>query len=155
MLRSLLIGLVAGQRAMTPLAAVAGAARRGALPEDAMARGLLAHPLVALGTVALAAGEMMGDKLPSAPDRIIVSGLVARSITAAFAGAVLAPKESRAGAALLAAGAAVGASFLGFHLRVRAMRRFSQASTGFVEDAVVLGSALAIANVKQIPHRSR
>lgn len=154
MLRSLLIGLVAGQRAMTPLAAVAGAARRGALPEDAMARGLLAHPLVALGAVALAAGEMMGDKLPSAPDRIIVSGLVARSITAAFAGAVLAPKESRAGAALLAAGAAVGASFLGFHLRVRAMRRFSQASTGFVEDAVVLGSALAIANVKHIPHRS-
>lgn len=155
MLRSLLIGLVAGQRAMTPLAAVAGAARRGALPEDAMARGLLAHPLVALGAVALAAGEMMGDKLPSGPDRIIVSGLVARSITAAFAGAVLAPKESRAGAALLAADAAVGASFLGFHLRVRAMRRFSQASTGFVEDAVVLGSALAIANVKHIPHRSR
>ncbi len=155
MLRSLLIGLVAGQRAMTPLAAVAGAARRGALPEDAMARDLLAHPLVALGAVALAAGEMMGDKLPSAPDRIIVSGLVARSITAAFAGAVLAPKESRAGAALLAAGAAVGASFLGFHLRVRAMRRFSQASTGFVEDAVVLGSALAIAKVKHIPHRSR
>ena len=47
MLRSLLIGLVAGQRAMTPLALAAGAARRGRLPKDAPARDLLAHPLVA------------------------------------------------------------------------------------------------------------
>ncbi len=34
MLASFLIGLVAGQRAMTPLAVLAGAARRGALPTE-------------------------------------------------------------------------------------------------------------------------
>ena len=136
-------------------AGVAGAARRGGLPDDALARGLLAHPAVALGTVALAAGEMIGDKLASAPDRIILPGLVARSVTAAFAGAVLAPKEQRKAAAALAAAAAVGASFLGFGLRVAAMRRFGQASTGFVEDAVVLGSGLAIANGKQAAPRPR
>jgi uncharacterized membrane protein len=32
MYRSILMGLVAGQRAMTPLSALAGAARRGAAP---------------------------------------------------------------------------------------------------------------------------
>lgn len=145
MLRSVLMGLVAGQRAMTPLAALAAAARRGDLPEDAPARDLLAHPAVALGAVALAAGEMAGDKLPSAPDRIVLPGLVARGVTAAFAGAVLAPADRRAEAALLTALTALGASYLGFSLRVRAMRRFGQVSTGLVEDAVVLGSALAIA----------
>ncbi|TNC45262.1 DUF4126 domain-containing protein [Rubellimicrobium rubrum] len=145
MLRSILMGLVAGQRAMTPLAALAAAARRGDLPEGAPARDLLAHPVVALGAAALAAAEMAGDKLPSAPDRIILPGLVGRSVTAAFAGAVLAPPERRAAAAAFAATAAVGASYIGFRLRVRAMRRFGQTSTGLVEDAIVLGSGLAIA----------
>ena len=145
MLRSVLMGLVAGQRAMTPLAVLAVAARGGDLLEGAPARDLLARPTVALGAAALATGEMVGDKLPSAPDRIIFPGLLARSVTAAFAGALLAPPERRAAAAALAAAAAVGTSYLGFRLRVRAMRRFGQTSTGLVEDAIVLGSGLAIA----------
>lgn len=144
MLRSVLMGLVAGQRSMTPLAVLAAAARRGDLPEDALARDLLAHPAVALGAAALAASEMAGDKLASAPDRIVLPGLVARSITAAFAGAVLAPADRRAEAAVLTAVTALGASYVGFGLRVRAMRRFGQVPTGLVEDAVVLSSALAI-----------
>jgi uncharacterized membrane protein len=146
MLRSVLMGLVAGQRAMTPLAALAMAARSGNLPTDALARDVLAHPAVAFGAAALAASEMAGDKLPSAPDRIILPGLVARSVTADFAGAVLAPPERRAAAAMLAGMAAVGASYLGFRLRIRTMRRFGQTPTGLVEDAIVLGSGLAIAH---------
>jgi uncharacterized membrane protein len=144
MLRSFLIGLVAGQRAMTPLALVAGAARRDRLPHDAPARALLAHPLVASGTVALAAAEMAGDKMRTAPDRIILPGLIARTATAAFAGAALAPAEQRKSAALLAAATAIAASYVGFSLRMRALRRYGQTKSGFVEDALVLGSGLAI-----------
>lgn len=144
MLRSLLIGLVAGQRAMTPLALVAGAARRDRLPEDAPGRALIAHPLVATGAVTLAAAEMAGDKMRTAPDRIVLPGLVARTATAAFAGAALAPAEQRKTAAVLAAATAIAASYVGWTLRVRAMRRFGQSKTGFVEDALVLGSGLAI-----------
>lgn len=146
MIRSVLMGLVAGQRAMTPLAILAGAARRGTLPPDAFAAKLLASPHSAAGAVALASGEIAGDKMVTAPDRIVAIGLVARSITGGFAGAVLAPADRRAAGAVLGAAAAVASSFAGFHTRVAAMRRFGQTSTGFVEDAIVLGGASAIVN---------
>lgn len=145
MFRSILIGLVAGQRAMTPLALVAGAARRGVLPRGAFARDLLANPLVASGAVALAAAEMAGDKMASAPDRTILPGIIARSLTAAFAGAVLVPRGHRPAGAALATIAAVASAHVGLALRLRAMRRHSQVSTGIVEDAVVLGSGYAVA----------
>lgn len=149
MIRSILMGLVAGQRAMTPIAILAGAARRGTLPSDAFAAKLLQSPHAAAGAVALAAGEMAGDKMPSAPDRIVAIGLVGRSITGGFAGAALAPADRRVIGALLGAAAAVGSSFLGFHARVGAMHRFGQTATGFIEDAIVLGSASAIMNVRR------
>ena len=107
MIRSILIGLVAGQRSMTPLAVLAGAARQGALPEGGPAAQLLKHPAVAAGAVTLAAAEMAGDKMKSAPDRIVLAGLAARLATADFAGAVLAPEGKRPTGALLGAAAAV------------------------------------------------
>jgi uncharacterized membrane protein len=146
MLRSILIGLVAGQRAMTPLALVAGAARRGTLPGDAPA--LLRHPAVAAGAVALAAAEMAGDKMASAPDRTVLPGLAARTLTSAFAGAALAPKDQRRTAAALAVAAALASSYAGLALRKRAMRRYGQTATGFVEDAALVGSGLAIVGVR-------
>ena len=54
MLRSFLIGLVAGS-AMTPLAAVSEAARKGELPRDSGAPHWLGGPIVAAGLKALAA----------------------------------------------------------------------------------------------------
>ena len=144
MLRSILIGLVAGQRAMTPLAVVAGAARSGRLPDGALARDLLAHPLVASGAVALAAAEMAGDKMASAPDRIVLPGLIARTATAGLTGAVLAPPDRRKAAAALAVATAIAASYVGWSLRMRAIPRFGRVATGFVEDAMVLGAGLAI-----------
>ncbi|TCP32767.1 DUF4126 family protein [Sphingomonas sp. BK235] len=141
MLASLLIAAVAGMRAMTPLATVAQAARAGELPSDSGAPALLAHPLVAAGTLALAAGELAGDKMKTAPDRIILPGMVARVATGAFAAASLAPRRQRTLAALLGAGVAAGASYLTFRARVAAMRRYGQTATGVVEDAVALGTA--------------
>lgn len=149
MLRSFLIGLVAGQRGMTPLAVVAGAARDGALDDDAPLVGLLRHPVVAGGAVALAAAEMAGDKMKTAPDRIVPIGLATRSATAAYAGAVLAPKGRRVLGAGIAVATALGSSYLGWRLRCAAMRRYGQTATGVVEDAIVLGGGLAIADPKR------
>ena len=146
MLRSILIGLVAGQRGMTPLAVVAGAARRGALPADAPLGELMATPLIATGAVAMAAAEMAGDKMKTAPNRTIVPGLLVRAVTAAYAGAALAPREERTRAALAASATAVASSFVGLALRLRAMERWGQTATGAVEDALVLGGGLAVAN---------
>ncbi|UVI39209.1 DUF4126 domain-containing protein [Qipengyuania spongiae] len=145
MIRSILMGLVAGQRGMTPLAAIAAAARRGTLPAGAPLQGLMAHPVIAGGAVALAAVEMAGDKMKTAPDRIVPIGLVVRSITSAYAGAALAPRGQRAAGAALAVVAALGASYVGWRLRCAAMGKYGQTPTGAVEDAAVLGSGLAVA----------
>jgi uncharacterized membrane protein len=143
MIRSILIGIVAGARSMTPLAMVANAARTGQLPADNGAPRFLAHPLVSLGATALAAYELVGDKQKSAPDRIIPPAVVIRSLNAAFAGMALAPRRHRFAAAALTGATAVIASYVTFALRMRAMRDHGQASTGFAEDAIILSAALA------------
>lgn len=141
MLRSFLIGLAAGARSLTPLAAVSEADRRGALPRDNGAPSWLGHPAIALGLKALAAGELWGDKLRSAPDRIVPAGILARIVTGGIAGAALAPRRLALPGALLGAAAAVGAAYLTFDLRMRAMRRFGQTPTGLIEDALTVGAA--------------
>ena len=144
MLRSVLIGLSAGARAMTPLAAVSDAAHRHALPRDNGAPAWLGHPLVALATKALAAGELWGDKLKSAPDRIVPAGIAARLLSGGLAGAALAPRRHALLGATLGAAAAVGAAYLTFDLRMRALRRFGQTPTGLVEDGLTVAAAEAV-----------
>lgn len=139
MLRSALIGAIAGARSMSPLAAVSVAAARKTLPTDNGAPGLLGHPLVEAGALAMAAGELAGDKWSGAPDRIVLAGMAARIVTGAIAGAALAPREQRTAAALVGIGAAVASSYLTFAVRIRAMRRYGQVKTGLVEDALVVG----------------
>jgi uncharacterized membrane protein len=141
MLSSFLIGLAAGARALTPLAVVSQAAGRGALPRRSGAASWLGHPLAAAGIKALAAGELFGDKLHSAPDRIVPAGLVARLLTGALSGAALAPRKRALAGGVLGATAAIGAAYVTFALRQRALRRFGQTPTGLVEDALTLGLA--------------
>jgi uncharacterized membrane protein len=95
LIRSLLIGAVSGMRSLTPLAVVSDAARRGALPEDNGAPAPLGHPLVSAGTAALAVGELAGDKMKTAPDRIVAPGIAARLVTGSIVGAALAPREQQ------------------------------------------------------------
>ncbi|MBI0536453.1 DUF4126 domain-containing protein [Roseomonas sp. KE2513] len=144
MLASFLMGLVGGQRGMTPLAAVSVAAARGGLLPGNGAPRLLGHPAVATATLALAAAELAGDKLKSAPDRIVPIGLATRFITCAIAGASLAPFRQRWPAALLGGSTAVVASYFGWRARVATMPRYGQTPTGLVEDALVILGAVAI-----------
>jgi len=144
MLASFLIGLVGGQRAMTPLAAVAIAAARDELPVDNGAPRLLANPVVAAGALALAIGEMAGDKQKTAPDRVVAIGLAARFVTSAIAGAALVPRRQRWLGAAVGGVTAVVASYPGWRARMAAIPSYGQTPTGFVEDAAVLGGAVAI-----------
>jgi len=148
MRNAFLMGLVGGQRAMTPLATVAIAAARGQLPEDNGAPKLLANPLVAAGTLALAIGEMAGDKQKTAPDRIVPIGLTARFITSAIAGAALVPKRDRWIGAAIGGITAVVASYPGWRARMATLPRYGQTPTGFAEDLAVLSSAAAIVRTK-------
>ncbi len=144
MLASFLMGLVGGQRAMTPLATVAIAAARGELPADNGAPRLLAHPIVAVGALVLAVGEMAGDKQKTAPDRIVPIGLAARFVTSAIAGAALASRRQRWLGAAVGAVTAVVASYPGWRARMASIPRYGQTPTGFVEDAVVLAGGASI-----------
>lgn len=144
LIHSILMGAVAGMRSMTPLAAVTNAARSGKLPRDNGAPRLLANPLASAGMLALASGEIAGDKMKTAPDRIVLPGMIARVATGMIAGAALAPRHQRGLAAVLGATAAVGAAYLTFNLRMRAIERYGQTSTGAVEDAISVGAAALI-----------
>jgi uncharacterized membrane protein len=145
LIHSILMGAVAGMRSMTPLATVAHAAHSGRLPADSGAPSLLSNPLVSAGAMTLAAGELAGDKMKTAPDRIVVAGMAARIATGAIAGMALAPRRQRATGALLGAAAAVGFAYLSFDARMRALARYGQTATGVVEDALAVGSAALIA----------
>jgi uncharacterized membrane protein len=154
MLASFLMALVGGQRGMTPLAAVSVASARGDLPADNGAPSFLAHPLVVGATVALAAAEMAGDKMKSAPDRIVPIGLATRFVTCAIAGASLAPRRQRWSAAALAGTTAVIASYPGWRARIATMPRHGRTRTGLVEDAMVIAGAVAILrNLDQLSAR--
>lgn len=150
MLRSFLMGLAAGQRGISPLAAIAIATQRGEIPADLPLQRLLLNPVIAAGAVALAAAEMGGDKMRSAPDRTVPIGLMVRGITSAYAGAAVAPRNQRALGAAVAVGTAILSSYLGLRLRKAGMARYGQTPTGIVEDAMVFGSALAIANPRLV-----
>jgi uncharacterized membrane protein len=143
-LASFLMELIGGQRAMTPLAAVAVAAARDELPSDNGAPRLLSHPLVAAGAQALAIGEMAGDKQKTAPDRIVPIGLAARFVTSAITGAALAPRHRRLLGAAIGGVTAVIASYPGWRARMASMQRHGQTPTGFIEDAAVLLGAITL-----------
>ena len=145
MRNAFLMGLVGGQRAMTPLAAVAIAAARGELPADNGAPRLLSRPIVAAGALVLAVAEMAGDKQRSAPDRIVFAGLAARLVTNAIAGAALVPRHRRWHGAIIGGLTAVVASYPGWRARMAVIPRYGQTSTGFVEDAAVIAAAATIA----------
>lgn len=144
LLRSLLIGLISGARSLTPIAVVANAAKYGQLPRGNGAPLFLGSAPVRAATSALAVGEVLGDKMKSAPDRIVLAGLIARVITGAVAASALAPRRQRKAAMALGAIGAIAGSYPTFHLRMKALRRFGQTSTGLVEDAITLGLATAV-----------
>jgi uncharacterized membrane protein len=142
LLPSALIGAVASARSMTPMATIAMArlAGRGA-PGRLI---LLDHPLFKFGALAMGAGELFGDKMKSAPDRVVPAGIAARLVTGAIAGAAVAPNTARARAAAVGAAAAVAASYITFNLRMRALRRYGQTKSGLVEDVITVGSTLLV-----------
>jgi uncharacterized membrane protein len=144
MLNSFLIGLLGGQRAMTPLAAVSVAATSGGLPTNCGAPRFIAHSLFAAAASILALVEMVGDKQKTAPDRIVPIGLAARFITSAIAGGSLAPRRQRWLGAAVGGSTAVLASYPGWCARMAVVRRYGQTPTGLAEDALIVLGAVGI-----------
>lgn len=142
LLPSLLIGAVASARSMTPMAALAAAHLAGrATPGKLM---LLKQPLFTLGALMMGVGELFGDKMRTAPDRTVALGLLARVMSAGISGAALAPKGRERLGGAIAVAIAVPLAYLTLAGRKRAMKRIGQTRSGLVEDAMIVGSAVAI-----------
>lgn len=142
LLSSILIGAVASARSMTPMATIATARladRR--TPGEVF---LLDRPLFKYGALAMGAGELVGDKMKSAPDRTVFLGLLARVASAGIAGAALAPEgRERAGAAVAVA-TAVPLAYLTLSARKKAMSHIGQTRSGLIEDVLIVAAGAAI-----------
>lgn len=142
LLPSVLIGAVASARSMTPMAAIAAArVAHQATPGRLV---LLDHPLFKFGALFMGVGELLGDKMKSAPDRTVFLGLLARVMSAGIAGAALAPRGRERLGAGLAVGTAVPLAYLTLAGRKRAMARIGQTKSGLIEDAFVTAAGAAV-----------
>ena len=142
LLPSVLIGAVASARSMTPMAALATARLAGDRTPGRLL--LLDHPLFRFGALAMGVGELLGDKMKSAPDRTVPLGLLARVLSAGIAGASLAPRGREKTGAALAVATAIPLSYLTLAGRKRAMARIGQTPSGLLEDALGAGLGAAI-----------
>ena len=145
-LLALLIGVVAGLRAMTAPAAVAWGAYLGWLPLSGTWAGFMGHWIaVAIFTV-LALVELVGDQLPSTPSRKVPVQFGTRLVSGAFVGAII----GTAGGALIAGlvagivGAAIG-TYGGAEVRSRLAGAFGRdLPAALIEDAVAIVLAFLV-----------
>ena len=145
-LLALLIGIVAGLRAMTPPALVAWAAHLGWIDLSGSWLGFFANTWVRWILTLLAIVELVTDQLPSTPSRTVPIQFGARIATGALSGAALGAAGGAMVGGLLAGviGAVIG-TLGGRALRARLASAFgSDRPAAFIEDAIAIGGALLI-----------
>ncbi|OIJ39795.1 hypothetical protein [Massilia timonae] len=151
LLSSILIGAVASARSMTPMATIATARLAGRGTSGDLF--LLDRPTFKYGALAMGVGELLGDKMKSAPDRTVFLGLLARVMSAGIAGAALAPKGREKAGAAAAVATAVPLAYLTLAGRKQAMARIGQTKSGLIEDALVVAAGAAIVAMATKPQR--
>ena len=117
LLNAAALGVVAGMRSQLPLALLSLAARGNEDQQDLP--DMLASPKVSSMLLVNAAGEIVVDKLPFTPSRLIPGSLVVRTGIGGLAGSLVARAaglQPIRGAAIGAVGALVG-SYAGYQVR--------------------------------------
>lgn len=112
--RAATLGVVAGLRSQLPLALLSLSARRyGTGPA------VLRSPAVMTLLVGCAAGEIVVDKLPFTPSRLLPGSLAVRIGVGSLAGAFLCRRSGQATAAGAICGgvSALAGSYAGYHVR--------------------------------------
>jgi len=145
-LLALLIGVVAGLRAMTAPAAVAWAAYFGHLDLGGTWLSFLGNVWARWILTAFALVELVTDQLPSTPSRKTPMPFGARILTGALSGAAVGTAGGSWVVGLLAGAVGAVVGTLGGHaFRARLAAAFgSDRPAAFVEDAVAVGGALLI-----------
>ncbi|TCS10509.1 DUF4126 domain-containing protein [Caulobacter sp. BK020] len=145
-LLALLIGIVAGLRAMTAPAAVAWGAHLGLIPLQGGPLAWLGGAVAPWVFIALAGLELVGDQLPKTPSRKVPMQFGARIVSGAFCGAAIGMAQNAwiGGAVAGAVGAVIG-TLGGAEARGRLARAFGKdLPAGLLEDVVAIGGAALI-----------
>ena len=143
---ALLIGVIAGLRALTAPAAVAWAAYAGWLTLSGSWLNFLSHSMTPWVFTVLALGELVTDQLPSTPSRTVPVAFGTRIVSGGICGAAIGFDSGAlwSGAIVGVIGAIIGT------LGGRAARGTLAAYFGkdrpaaFIEDAVAIGGACLI-----------
>ncbi|MER8405728.1 MULTISPECIES: DUF4126 domain-containing protein [unclassified Mesorhizobium] len=144
---ALLIGIVAGLRAMTAPAAVAWGAWLGWLPVADTWASFMGHWIAVGIFTILAIAELVTDQLPSAPSRKVPQQFGTRIVLGAFTGAVIGATGGATIGGLIAGaiGAVIG-TLGGAEARKRLAAAFGKdPPAAFIEDAVAIVGGLLIA----------
>jgi uncharacterized membrane protein len=143
---ALVIGIVAGLRAMTAPTAIAWAAILGKLPLDESWLAFLGWPYTGWILAVLAVGELITDQLPSTPSRKVPVQFGTRLLTGGASGAAIgvALGSPLPGLALGVGGAVIG-TLGGAAVRGRLAGAFgSDRPAALIEDAVAIGGAVLV-----------
>ena len=142
-----LIGAASGLRALIGLTAVSWAVHFGILPLDHTWLAFLGYAFTPYALTLLAIGELVNDKLPKTPSRLVPPQFLARIVTGALCGLAIGLSRNGMIIGLMAgiAGAVAG-TFGGAKARSFLARTFGRdLLAALLEDAVALGiGALAL-----------
>ena len=143
---ALLIGVVAGLRAMTAPAAVAWGAHLGLIPLQGTPLAWLGGNIATWTFTVLAVLELVADQLPKTPSRKVPVQFGTRVLTGAVSGAAIGMTANVwiGGAVAGAIGAVVG-TLAGADLRGRLAKAFGKdLPAALLEDLVAVGGAALI-----------
>jgi uncharacterized membrane protein len=148
---SLLIGIIAGLRAMTAPAAVSWAANLGWLPLGGTPLAFLGYVAAPYALTALAIGELITDQLPKTPSRKVPVQFGTRILTGGVAGAALGAPGGMLVAGLVAGavGAVIG-TLGGAAGRARLARVFGRdLPAALIEDVIaIIGAFLIVSSLR-------
>jgi uncharacterized membrane protein len=146
LLLSLVIGIVAGLRAMTAPAAVSWAARLGWLDVAASPLAFLGYAFTPWIMTVLALGELVADQLPTTPSRKQAAPFAGRILSGALSGGAIGAAHGAlvVGAIVGVIGAVIG-TLGGYAFRARLAAVFGRdLPAALVEDAVAIGGAILV-----------
>lgn len=141
---AILIGVAAGLRAVTPIAAIAWGAYLGWIDLSATPLAFMGNIIAVIIITVLAIAELISDQLPNTPSRKVPVQFGTRIVLGAFAGALLMLDNWIIGAILGAVGAVLG-TYGGADIRARLAKSFGRdLPAALIEDvaAVVLAFLL-------------
>ena len=133
-----LIGVAAGLRAVTPIAAIAWGAYLGWIDLSATPLAFMGNIIAVVIITLLAIAELVSDQLPNTPSRKVPVQFGTRILLGAFAGALLMIDSWIIGAILGAVGAVLG-TYGGADIRARLARAFGRdLPAALIEDVVAV-----------------